>query len=122
MNILQFESPNLEFICKRYEINNFWSSKYKIRSKSVINKKVRGLFARKQGPAYETEGRWVDSYKTKGFFSKTAARRGTGFPQPSDPRSAAKIRSTRERVGMGGPAQMTCGVGVSAGLTGRVQL
>jgi hypothetical protein len=27
----------LEFICKRYEINKFWSSKYKIRSKSVIN-------------------------------------------------------------------------------------
>jgi hypothetical protein len=37
MNILQFGSLNLEFICKRYEINKFWSSKYKIRSKSVIN-------------------------------------------------------------------------------------
>jgi hypothetical protein len=36
MNILQFESLNLEFICKRYEINNFWNSKYKTRSKSVI--------------------------------------------------------------------------------------
>jgi hypothetical protein len=37
MNILQFESLNLEFIYKRYEINMFWSLKYKIRSKSVIN-------------------------------------------------------------------------------------
>jgi hypothetical protein len=37
MNILQFESFNLEFIRKRYEINKFFSSKYKIRSKSVIN-------------------------------------------------------------------------------------
>jgi hypothetical protein len=26
----------LEFICKRYEINKFWNSKYKIRSNSVI--------------------------------------------------------------------------------------
>jgi hypothetical protein len=25
MNILQFESLNLEFICKRYEINKFWN-------------------------------------------------------------------------------------------------
>jgi hypothetical protein len=31
MNILQFEPPNLEFICKRYEINKFWNSKYKMR-------------------------------------------------------------------------------------------
>jgi hypothetical protein len=37
MNILQFESLNLKFIFKRYQINKFWSSKYKIRSKSVIN-------------------------------------------------------------------------------------
>jgi hypothetical protein len=37
MNILQFESLNLEFIYKRYEINKLWSSKYKIRSKFMIN-------------------------------------------------------------------------------------
>jgi hypothetical protein len=37
MNILQYESVNLEFICKRYEIKKFWSLKYKIRPKSVIN-------------------------------------------------------------------------------------
>jgi hypothetical protein len=37
MNILQFESLNLESIYKRYEINNFWNSKYKTRSNSVIN-------------------------------------------------------------------------------------
>jgi hypothetical protein len=36
MNILQFESPNLEFIGKRYEINKFGSSKYEIRVNSVI--------------------------------------------------------------------------------------
>jgi hypothetical protein len=36
MNILQFESLNLVFIWKRYEINKFWSSKYKIKSKSMI--------------------------------------------------------------------------------------
>jgi hypothetical protein len=30
MNILQFELLNLEFICKRYEINKFWNSKYKL--------------------------------------------------------------------------------------------
>jgi hypothetical protein len=53
MNILQFESFNLEFICKRYEINKFWNSKYKIRSNSVINEKVRGFSAKSQGPARE---------------------------------------------------------------------
>jgi hypothetical protein len=47
----------LEFICKRYEINKFWNVNYKIRSKSVIKQKVKGLFARMQGPAYETKGR-----------------------------------------------------------------
>jgi hypothetical protein len=31
MNILQFESLNLEFVCKRYEINKFESLKYKIK-------------------------------------------------------------------------------------------
>jgi hypothetical protein len=35
MNILQFESLNLEFIWKRYEINKFGNSKYEIRSNSV---------------------------------------------------------------------------------------
>jgi hypothetical protein len=37
MNILQFESPNLEFIWKRYGINKIWILKYKIKSKTVIN-------------------------------------------------------------------------------------
>jgi hypothetical protein len=35
MNILQFESLNLEFICKRHEINKFGNSKYEIRSNSM---------------------------------------------------------------------------------------
>jgi hypothetical protein len=51
MNILQFEPPNLEFICKKYEINKFWNTKYKIRPKSVIKYKL-GVFSTKfQGPA-----------------------------------------------------------------------
>jgi hypothetical protein len=36
MNILQFESLNLEFIYKIYEINKFGSLKYENRSNSVI--------------------------------------------------------------------------------------
>jgi hypothetical protein len=43
MNILQFESLNLELICKKYEINKFWNSKYKTRSKSAIKQKARVL-------------------------------------------------------------------------------
>jgi hypothetical protein len=35
MNILQFISLNLKFICKRYEINKFGNSEYEIRSNSV---------------------------------------------------------------------------------------
>jgi hypothetical protein len=46
MSILQFESLNLEFLCKRYEINKFVSLKYKNRPKSVIKQKSRDLFAR----------------------------------------------------------------------------
>jgi hypothetical protein len=33
---LQFESLNLEFICKRYEINKFGNLKYETRSNSII--------------------------------------------------------------------------------------
>jgi hypothetical protein len=40
---LQFESLNLKFICKRYEINKFGNSKYGIRSNSGnILKKIQG--------------------------------------------------------------------------------
>jgi hypothetical protein len=46
MNILQFESLNLEFICKRYEINKFWNSKCKIRSNFMIKQKARVLSTR----------------------------------------------------------------------------
>jgi hypothetical protein len=49
MKILQFEPPNLEFICKIYEINKFWNSKYKIRPISVIKIKSGVLSARSQG-------------------------------------------------------------------------
>jgi hypothetical protein len=35
MSILQFESLNLEFICKSYETNKFGNSKYEIRAKFV---------------------------------------------------------------------------------------
>jgi hypothetical protein len=51
------------------------------------------MFARIQGPAREIEGRRVGFRKTKGLFSKTAARRGMRFPQPFDPRSTTNIRS-----------------------------
>jgi hypothetical protein len=70
MNILQFESLNLEFIWKRYEINKFWSLKYKTRSNSVIIQKGRGLFIKTQGPAREFSGWWVNFNKAKGFFNK----------------------------------------------------
>jgi hypothetical protein len=77
MNILQFESLNLEFICKRYEINKFWNSKYKTRSNSAIKYKGGGFSTKIQGPAYESQGRQVDSQKAEGLFSKTTTRRGT---------------------------------------------
>jgi hypothetical protein len=49
MNILQFEPPNSEFICKRYEINKFWNLKYKIKPASAIKYKLGVLFAITQG-------------------------------------------------------------------------
>jgi hypothetical protein len=45
MNILQFEPHNLEFICKRYEINKFWNLEYKIRPIFVIRYKLKVLSA-----------------------------------------------------------------------------
>jgi hypothetical protein len=36
MSILQFESLNLGFICKRYEINKFGNLKHKIKPESAI--------------------------------------------------------------------------------------
>jgi hypothetical protein len=59
MNILQFEPPNLKFICKRYEINRFWNSKYKIRPISVIKIKSRGFFARNQRLSCKNQGRRI---------------------------------------------------------------
>jgi hypothetical protein len=49
MNILQFEPPNLEFICKRYEINKFWNLKYKVRPISRIRYKLGVLSLITQG-------------------------------------------------------------------------
>jgi hypothetical protein len=66
MNILQFESLNLEFIWKRYEINKFWSLKYENRSNYVIIYKPRVQSARLQGPARENQGQRVDSWKPEG--------------------------------------------------------
>jgi hypothetical protein len=36
MNILQFVSLNLKFICERYKINKFGNLKYENRSNSII--------------------------------------------------------------------------------------
>jgi hypothetical protein len=61
MNILQFESLNLEFICKRYEINKFGNLKYENRFNSIIILKPRVQSERSQGPARKNQGRRVDS-------------------------------------------------------------
>jgi hypothetical protein len=59
MNILQLEPPNLEIICKRYEINKFWNLKYKIRPIFVIKIKFGVLSARSQGLGCKLQGRRV---------------------------------------------------------------
>jgi hypothetical protein len=41
MRILQFESLNLVFICKRYQINKFGNLKHKIKPESAIILKDR---------------------------------------------------------------------------------
>jgi hypothetical protein len=56
MNILQLEPPNLEFICKRYEINKFWNSKYKIRPVSMIKIKGQGLLCKILGVCAQNTG------------------------------------------------------------------
>jgi hypothetical protein len=70
MNILQFESLNLGSIWKRYEINKFWSLKYKIRSNSVINKRAGVCLQEYRGLRAKPKGRRVDSRWTEGLFNK----------------------------------------------------
>jgi hypothetical protein len=69
MNILQFESLNLELICKRYEINKFWNLKYKTRSNSAIIKKIRGLSANSQGPARKMRDDGLNLRNLRGFLA-----------------------------------------------------
>jgi hypothetical protein len=71
---LQFESLNFEFICKRYEINMFWNSKYKTKSNSAIKQKARVLFAKLQGPARENQRLWVESQKLEGYLQNYHAK------------------------------------------------
>jgi hypothetical protein len=78
VNILQFEPSNLEFMCKRYDINKFWNSKYKIRPISVIKLKSRVLSARSQGFARKTQGQQVGFQKIEGAFNKFFKRTGVG--------------------------------------------
>jgi hypothetical protein len=80
----------------------------------VIKQKSRVQSTESQGPASENQRQRVDSRETEGFFSKTAARRGTGSPQPSDPRSTTEIRSVGERAGTGERARLISGARVSA--------
>jgi hypothetical protein len=78
MNILQFESLNLEFICKRYEINKFWNSKYKTRSNSAIKYKLGVLSANTRGSAQKRMDGGFYFLEGEGSVYKTAIRRGTG--------------------------------------------
>jgi hypothetical protein len=70
MNILQFESLNLEFICKRYEINKFWNSKYKTRSNSAINLKVRVFLENYKGLRTKLRDSVLILGNPRGSFSK----------------------------------------------------
>jgi hypothetical protein len=67
MNIFQFETPNLGFICKIYEINKFWNSKYRIRLISAIKYKPEILSARFQGLGCKNQARWVLLLKSQGY-------------------------------------------------------
>jgi hypothetical protein len=75
MNILQFEPPNLEFICNKFEINKFWNSKYKTRPISVIKLKFEVLSARSKGSTRINQGRQVDFQNAEGLFNKKTTRR-----------------------------------------------
>jgi hypothetical protein len=102
MNIFQFESLNLEFISKRYEINKFGNLKYENRSNSIIILKARVQSTILQGPAHETQQRRVYFLKPEGTWSKTTREgvsddlnhrirdRRTGL----DPRVRARARAS----------------------------
>jgi hypothetical protein len=122
MNILQFEPPNLEFICKIYEINKIWNSKYKIRPISVIKLMSGVLCPRSQGSTRKTQGHRVNFRKSEGAFNKFSKRTGIGWSRSLDHKSTIKIRSERERACgalTGGPGESVTVKG--RGLTSRAQ-
>jgi hypothetical protein len=69
MNILPFESLNLEFIRKIWN-KQVLDSKYKTRSNPAIKQKGGSFSANSQGPTRETLGRQVESQKAEGLFKK----------------------------------------------------
>jgi hypothetical protein len=79
MNILQFESLNLEFICKRYEINKFWNSKYKTRSNSAINLKVRVFLENYMGLRMKLRDSVLILGNPRGSLAKFPRERVSGF-------------------------------------------
>jgi hypothetical protein len=68
MNILQFESLNLEFICKRYEINKFEKSKYEFRANLEFISRDRNDTRNYSGE--------LDRAKSAGHHASAADRRG----------------------------------------------
>jgi hypothetical protein len=77
MNILQFESLNLEFICKIYEINKFWNSKYNIRPIYAIKYKLGVLSAKPKGSAANSKDDRFYFSEVGGSFYKATNQRGT---------------------------------------------
>jgi hypothetical protein len=72
MNILQFEPPNLELICKRYEITKFWNLKPKTIPIFVIKHIPKALSTKSHFSAANTRDDVFYYPRTGGSFFKTA--------------------------------------------------
>jgi hypothetical protein len=98
MNILQFEPHNCSSYAKIMKFTSFRIQKHLIRPISVIKIKSTGFSARNQRPERKKQDCGSYFQETRGHFYKTAKRRGTWCPRPSDLGSMAELRSKRERA------------------------
>jgi hypothetical protein len=100
MNILQFESLNLEFICKIYEINKFWNSKYKTRSNPAIKQKGEGFLQILRGLRVKTRDGGFNLRKSRVSLTKRP-REGVSSPasrQIHDQRPELDLAGGRRRA------------------------
>jgi hypothetical protein len=112
MNIFQFESLNLEFICKRYEINKFGSLKYENRAILRLFKSLGFNLQVFRGLRAKTRDGGLIPNKPRVSYAKPPREGVSGNLNRMIPSARPRLDLTVERVGAW--RALTGGLGVSA--------